>query len=110
MDNNFNDGIISSANDCNISRENSTIRENIVRRNRTKHVSFADVDIHEHYYIIGDSPSCSEGPPCTLSWTYLKLMSMTVNEFEKIRPPIHSRDDFKMCRAERIGLLLQSGY
>ena len=96
--------------DIEILQQKSSFRKDTARRKRRRNVSFSGVDIHEHYYILDDNPSCSEGPPVTISWNFIKLVPMTVDDFEAYKRPNRTMRDFKMSTSERISLLLQSGH
>ena len=99
-----------STNDIEILQQKSSIRIDTARRKRGRNVSFSGVDIHEHYYMLDDNPSSSEGPLLTISWNFIKLVPMTVDDFEAYKRPNRTMRDFRMSPSERISLLLKSGH
>ncbi|GKY94709.1 hypothetical protein MPSEU_000436400 [Mayamaea pseudoterrestris] len=59
-------------------------------------IQFANIQIREYNRTIGDNPSCSSGPPISISWEYdpnTKVVS--VDQYEDNRPP--RRRHFEMC-------------
>jgi len=48
-------------------------------------VRFSDVEIREYQRVIGDNPSCSNGPPMSIGWRYNILGKMSVGDFEQTR-------------------------
>lgn len=72
---------------------------------KRKSVSFTRIAIREHELIIGDSPSCTEGPPTTLSWDYGNESVMTIDEYEIKRQPRRSMSQMKIPLQFRTELL-----
>jgi len=91
-------------------RKSNTLEKMLTPREK-RTVSFSDVHIHEHYFILGDNPSCSRGPPSTISWEYTSLTPVSVIDFESRKPPqARSKHDFKLSPRERLSILLRSGH
>mmetsp|Transcript_14579 Transcript_14579/g.14777 ORF Transcript_14579/g.14777 Transcript_14579/m.14777 type:complete len:157 (-) Transcript_14579:424-894(-) len=89
---------------------NSSASERMLPLTEKKSVSFADVHIHEHFLILGDHPSCSRGPPSTMSWEYISLNPISINDFENNQLQKRSQKEFRTTGDERITMLLQNGH
>ena len=48
-------------------------------------VRFSDVSFRFYTCQLGDNPTCSVGPPISLSWTYVTDISISVDIFEKTK-------------------------
>ncbi len=57
----------------------------IERKNRLEKVKFAEVEIREYGYTLGDNPSVSSGAPLSILWEPMFTESITVDEYEKLR-------------------------
>eukprot|EP00592_Proboscia_alata_P023828 CAMPEP_0194408714 /NCGR_PEP_ID=MMETSP0176-20130528/6486_1 /TAXON_ID=216777 /ORGANISM="Proboscia alata, Strain PI-D3" /LENGTH=157 /DNA_ID=CAMNT_0039208873 /DNA_START=68 /DNA_END=541 /DNA_ORIENTATION=+ len=77
-----------------------------------KTVSFSEVYIQEYFFILGDNPACSGGPPSTISWDYRSYLPISVDEYESSlrRRRKRSKRDFKLSSRERLAILLRSGH
>jgi hypothetical protein len=49
-------------------------------------VSFQNITIREYDQTLGDSPSCSYGPPIQLDWKYVELLPIQIDDYEANRP------------------------
>lgn len=76
--------------------------------NKSKSVSFQHLCIREYKLIIGDSPSCSEGPPTTLSWDHGDESIVSIDEYEGNREPRRSMSQMKISLEFRRDLLYQN--
>mmetsp|Transcript_24309 Transcript_24309/g.27999 ORF Transcript_24309/g.27999 Transcript_24309/m.27999 type:complete len:157 (+) Transcript_24309:55-525(+) len=89
---------------------NSSALERMRPFTEKKSVSFSDVHIHEHFLILGDHPSCSRGPPSTMSWEYICLNPISIDDFENNQLRKRSKKEFRTTGHERMAMLLQNGH
>lgn len=48
-------------------------------------VTFDHVEFRHYECTLGDNPSCSYGPPIQLDWSYVKIPSLNIDEYESDR-------------------------
>jgi len=72
-----------------------------------KHLSlqFDKVCIREYSRTVGDNPSCSSGPPISISWEYNILGDMNLDEYERTRPPRRVQKEMVIPRRLREDML-----
>ena len=75
-----------------------------------KEVTFDKINIRSYSMELGDNPSCSSGPPLTISWSFDDHASVSVDEFEHNRPPRRSACQMVIPDAYRSELLQEKGY
>ena len=75
-----------------------------------KSVSFNQIHIREYVMDLGDNPSCSNGPPLSLTWEYVELGSVDLRKFEEMRPVRRALDQLIIPMYVRERMLLKSGY
>lgn len=87
--------------------EPDAVRPRKVVQRRT---SFATISIREYEQTIGDSPSCLEGAPLSLSWTFHEGQDIPFEEYEQARQPCRRRrSELVLGAHERRNKLVQSG-
>ena len=59
---------------------------------------------------MGDNPSCSRGPPISISWDYNDIGSIDLQEFEEMRPTRRYHGELIIPLSIRKEILLSSGY
>lgn len=57
----------------------------------SRRTSFSTIAVREYNQTIGDSPSCQEGAPISLGWTYHENTSVSLDEYENERIPQRRR-------------------
>lgn len=72
-----------------------------------KRISFNDVSIREYGLTVGDNPSCSSGPPLSLTWEYIETHSTNLEVYERIRGPRRDLYDLIMDRDDRQEMLVE---
>ena len=75
-----------------------------------KRVSFNQIHIREYSLEMGDNPSCSRGPPLSISWDYNDVGSIDLQEFEETRPARRYHGELIIPLSVRKEILLSSGY
>lgn len=65
-------------------------------KNGTKHVSFKLLSIREYDLVLGDNPSCAEGPPLSLGWHHGDDFIIDINDYEHVRKPRRTMAELKM--------------
>jgi hypothetical protein len=50
-------------------------------------VTFSTVEFHEHAMIMGDSPSCTNGPALEIDWVPINQSIVDLDAYEEYRPP-----------------------
>lgn len=81
-------------------------------KKKKRRVSFGNLEIHQHFIIIGDSPSCKDSLPIALSWEkYGDSRRINVEEFEAERQNqrYQSLREMKLSLGERKSLLQTAG-
>lgn len=58
----------------------------------------------------GDNPCCGYGPPVTLDWCYLEYTPLSVDEYERHRPPRRTIRQMGRNYYNRKALLEEAGY
>lgn len=86
--------------------------EQVVSTNAARHkVSFGCVQFREHEIILGDNPSCSEGPPVSLGWGFKDRRPMNLEKCEQARSGTRrNKDEIYMPVAVREEMLFQRDY
>lgn len=71
----------------------------------TTRIHFANVEIREYARTIGDNPSCSSGPPVSISWEYAEAICLPLDAYEGSRPPRRSNLEMILPREFRQRML-----
>jgi hypothetical protein len=80
------------------------------RKTVQRRTSFATISVREYEQTIGDSPSCLEGAPVTLGWSFRENRDIPLEEYENARQPFRRRqNDLVLGVNERRNKLVQSG-
>mmetsp|Transcript_16418 Transcript_16418/g.23359 ORF Transcript_16418/g.23359 Transcript_16418/m.23359 type:complete len:257 (+) Transcript_16418:69-839(+) len=74
-------------------------------RRRSPKVSFGSVQLREYPIILGDNPSCSYGPPVTISWDYEEFDSIKIDDYEELRGERRTMSEMMMNYYHRKHLL-----
>ena len=59
-------------------------------------VTFSTVEFHEHAMIMGDTPSCTDGPALEIDWVPINQSIVDLEEYEEYRPPRRVKDQLHM--------------
>ncbi|GAX17124.1 hypothetical protein FisN_5Hu510 [Fistulifera solaris] len=84
--------------------------------NKSRHVSFDSVHIHEHPVILGCNPGVralpsGPGPALTLSWDSLRSSDYNMEEFEAQRQLTRRpKQSLRTTKSERIQFLMEEGF
>lgn len=72
-----------------------------------KHLSlqFDKVKIREYSRTVGDNPSCSSGPPISISWEYNIVGDINLDDYERTRPPRRVQKQMAIPRRIREDML-----
>ena len=76
----------------------------------SKKVTFGEVQIHSHQFILGDNPSVSSGPPVTMNWKSFESGTFDLDEYEKQKPAPRSKEAMILPRSFREELLREEGF
>lgn len=68
-------------------------------------LQFDKIEIREYARTIGDNPSCSSGPPVSISWEYTPVGKISLDEYEETRPPRRSHFEMVLPRKVRHDML-----
>ena len=81
-------------------------------KNKIPQTSFSTVEIRLYSRILGDNPSCSNGPPLTIDWEYNKdnVIQLSLDNFEYMRMDRLEGPDLVLSREEREEMLAKLGY
>lgn len=73
---------------------------------------FAFLEVREYPMILGDNPSCVDGPPVTLDWAHdpHTMFVLDVNTFERMRGERRPMSQMVISRTVREKTLLRVGY
>ena len=70
----------------------ATTEDSSNRRNKVKKsVRFGTLEVRKYDKTLGDNPSCTDGVPTTLDWTYSVQPEVSLDEYETNRIPRRSR-------------------
>lgn len=61
-----------------------------------KSITFSSVEVRTYNRILGDNPACSGGPPTQLDWEYEVSTNISLDEYEKVRPPLRPKLDLHL--------------
>jgi hypothetical protein len=67
------------------SRRNHSPPEDLF--NIERRVTFSTVEFHEHAMIMGDTPSCTDGPALEIDWVLMNQSIVDLDDYEEYRPP-----------------------
>lgn len=85
--------------------------EDKAERRAKKTVRFHKVQVYFHNMILGDNPSCSEGPPIGIGWKRVASLAMDLPDFEETRQmPYKTSRQLKISAGRRFQSLLNQGY
>lgn len=73
-------------------------------------VQFNTIEIIKLHMVIGDNPSCKDGPPIQASWDAFERIHMDLDEFESIRTITRHSHCPILSSQERVRVLRQSGF
>jgi hypothetical protein len=59
-------------------------------------VTFSTVEFHEHAMIMGDTPSCTDGPALEIDWVPINQSIIDLDDYEEYRPPRRVRGQLHM--------------
>eukprot|EP00536_Pseudo-nitzschia_multiseries_P010997 jgi/Psemu1/326264/estExt_fgenesh1_pg.C_3550005 len=68
-------------------------------------LQFSKIDIREYTRTVGDNPSCTNGPPVGISWDYISIGDVDLDEYEKTRPVRRDRSEMVLPRYMREDIL-----
>jgi hypothetical protein len=74
-------------------------------RNKYLPLQFDKVQIREYSRTVGDNPSCSSGPPVSISWEYNIIGDFDVDGYERSRPMRRIQQEMVLPRYLREDLL-----
>uniref|UniRef100_A0A7S2EIZ4 Uncharacterized protein n=1 Tax=Ditylum brightwellii TaxID=49249 RepID=A0A7S2EIZ4_9STRA len=83
---------------------------------RRPSVTFGQVEVREYGLTLGDNPSCSNGPPLTLDWSYHNMVYLPLTDepegcFGNIRhKDCKNKNKMGISEQRRIELLLELGH
>mmetsp|Transcript_581 Transcript_581/g.1485 ORF Transcript_581/g.1485 Transcript_581/m.1485 type:complete len:270 (+) Transcript_581:593-1402(+) len=75
------------------------------REGERRGLQFGNVQIREYARTVGDNPSCSSGPPVSISWEYNEVGEIGIIDYEKTRPPRRSHFEMVLPRKVRHDML-----
>jgi len=81
-------------------------------RTATGKAEFAFLEVREYPMVLGDNPSCCEGPPVTLDWAHdpKTMFILDVDTFEKLRGERRPTSQMILSRSVRERSLLKIGF
>lgn len=77
----------------------------------TKKVTFDALEVREYPIVIGDNPSCEEGPPLTIDWAFDPNTHFVIEiaQFELMRGERRCAEELKLDKPTRERVLLTTG-
>jgi len=91
----------------------SSADEDEVKKNekRCRSVSFSDLTIRSHAVVLGDNPGGTGGPPLTIEWGHFDSITMSIEEYERLRPQPRRRNmQMKIPSLTRTDMLRRNGF
>lgn len=81
--------------------------DEVISGRSKKHIKlrFGLIKIREYSRTIGDNPSCSSGPPISISWEYIENENIRFEDYEKMRPPRRVQNEMILPRLAREDML-----
>jgi hypothetical protein len=67
-------------------------------------VSFRNIEVYEHSYILGDNPSVSGGAPLSLSWKNQGIAEFDLDQYESERSRRKDKSNLRMSNSDRATL------
>jgi len=68
-------------------------------------LQFSKINIREYSRTVGDNPSCSCGPPISISWEYNVIGDIDLDDYENSRPPRRLQSEMVLPRYLREDIL-----
>lgn len=65
-------------------------------KDKKKNVSFRLLSIREYDLVLGDNPSCGDGPPVSLGWHHKDDFVIDINDYELVRKPRRTMAQLRM--------------
>ena len=73
---------------------------------RQQRIQFKHIEVREYSRTVGDNPSCSSGPPVTITWEYdPNTLILSVEEYEDARPTRRTMSQMILPRSIRTEIL-----
>jgi DNA-binding transcriptional MerR regulator len=73
-------------------------------------VQFNTIEIIKLHIVLGDNPSCKDGPPIQASWDAFERIHMDLDDFESIRTRTRHSHCHILSSQERVRILRRSGF
>lgn len=75
-------------------------------------VRFTDISVREYDTVSDIKPGVTSSPDVSIGWMYRQSLPLTIDEYEKDRPPRarYDREDWCLLEEEQQEMLLASGY
>jgi len=78
---------------------------------KSSRVRFLNVTISEHPIVVGDNPGAHKGPPFTIAWESVNLVTIDIDQYEKDRNGEHrSLGEMRIPPRKRRSMLLDLGF
>ena len=90
----------------------SSPKSNANKANKTTMVQFTNLTVRVYNRILGDNPSCSNGPSLSIGWEYTtQLLHCPIDDYESSRYYTRRLDhEMVLSRKERESILMDLGY
>jgi len=75
------------------------------KEKKKERINFKNIEIREYARTVGDNPSCSSGPPISISWEYLPSKVLPLEVYEETRPQRRSNIEMILPRDLRQRIL-----
>ena len=90
-----------------VSRRNDRLEKHDLKKLT---VSFSDITVREFPITFGDNPATPIGPPLTIEWEYQSEKTVSVAEYEEMRPKRRRGDEMIIPSKDRHGMLMKAGF
>jgi hypothetical protein len=64
--------------------------------NEQKRVYFGNLEMRKYEIVLGDHPDCSSGPPVAIGWEYSPAETISVDQYEALKPRRRSMDQLEL--------------
>ena len=91
-------------------KDSDRLKHKSSRTDSSGSVRFEKLTFRNYPVVLGDNPSITSGPPISLDWQHGASYELSVEEYERSRPPRRDKKNMVLPKSVRQEWLLSEGY